>query len=128
MIEFLDGADDDVVAEFRREVDIGDGNVTYVKVTFLSAPRLALNGKDFDVLMWDSGHIRLVIADDYLDMISSKLATVVAESFPKVMEEYAAEKFAEMLSDILPIAIKNNMDKAHDLLLDNIVKSILDDE
>lgn len=119
MIEFDDLADD-VIGVLRRGL---------MEVVFFVVPASAIEGKDFDLLVWTDSTVSIGVSADYLD---GPLRDMVAEAILErghgssdSWEEHAMELFVMHLSDILNEVMHRSFDKWSYLNLDSGLKRIL---
>lgn len=104
-------------------------------ITFVAAKPESLNGKEFDVVVWDMDSMCIAVSEDYvIDVIHNHIRSKMEQDFgfdymfdPTVeMEEIAAYEFMNMLNGIL---LELSSHDAHDHVLQNLdftIKRILD--
>jgi len=119
VIEFDDLADD-VIGVLRRGL---------MEVVFFVVPASAIEGKDFELLVWTDSTVSIGVSADYLD---GPLRDMVAEAILErdhgssaSWEEHAMELFVMHLSDILNEVMHRSFDKWSYLNLDSGLKRIL---
>jgi hypothetical protein len=126
--DWADEFDSDVLAVVKRG---------QIEVTFLTAPRVAINDKDYDLVMWKKQEMQIVVAQEYLDdyvdeAIASEIAATVRERYdsdePADVREMAIKLLAKELDAILNDVIFVYSNDPDEVSFDSALKRLLDDE
>jgi len=126
--DWADEFDSDVLAVVKRG---------QIEVTFLTAPRVAINDKDYDLVMWKKQEMQIVVAQEYLDdyvdeAIASEVAATVRDSYdsdePADVRETAIKLLAKELDAILNDVIVLYSNDPDEVSFESALKRLLDDE
>lgn len=126
--DWADEFDSDVLAVVKRG---------QIEVTFLTAPRGAINDKDYDLVMWKKQEMQVVVAQEYLDdyvdeAIASEIAATVRDRYdsdePADVREMAIKLLAKELDAILNDVIFVYSNDPDEVSFESALKRLLDDE
>jgi len=126
--DWADEFDSDVLAVVKRG---------QIEVTFLTAPRVAINDKDYDLVMWKKQEMQVVVAQEYLDdyvdeAIASEIAATVRDRYdsdePADVREMAIKLLAKELDAILNDVIFVYSNDPDEVSFESALKRLLDDE
>jgi len=126
--DWADEFDSDVLAVVKRG---------QIEVTFLTAPRVAINDKDYDLVMWKKQEMQIVVAQEYLDdyvdeAIASEIAATVRDRYdsdePADVREMAIKLLAKELDAILNDVIFVYSNDPDEVSFESALKRLLDDE
>jgi len=126
--DWADEFDSDVLAVVKRG---------QIEVTFLTAPRVAINDKDYDLVMWKKQEMQIVVAQEYLDdyvdeAIASEIAATVRDRYdsdePADVREMAIKLLAKELDAILNDVIFVYSNDPDEVSFESAFKRLLDDE
>lgn len=126
--DWADEFDSDVLAVVKRG---------QIEVTFLTAPRVAINDKDYDLVMWKKQEMQIVVAQEYLDdyvdeAIASEIAATVRDRYdsdePADVREMAIKLLAKELDAIMNDVIFVYSNDPDEVSFESALKRLLDDE
>ena len=126
--DWADEFDSDVLAVVKRG---------QIEVTFLTSPRVAINDKDYDLVMWKKQEMQIVVAQEYLDdyvdeAIASEVAATVRDSYdsdePADVRETAIRLLAKELDAILNDVIVLYSNDPDEVSFEFALERLLDEE
>lgn len=110
MYEEVDGFEPDVLAVLKRNG---------LEITFINAPRSALSGEDFAVLLWSDFSMTIGVADEYLNSeideyvangIISRTPDIDEDNAEEAVKEHAVNLFSAKLLEVFKSAVDNVSD------------------